>query len=486
MTASLQSYSLIALVIYFLILMYVVYRNRQVKSMEEYFLAGRNLPFWALSLTFVASWWGAGAALVCADEAYREGLGAFWVQGMPVIFSTFLLLLMSRLVRRVGSFTQSQMLRTRYGGATAPLLTAVLILGFMIITAASQVVGIGLFLSTYLNISYEAGALIGTGMVLAYSLFGGFRGVVITDIVQFVFLTISVLVVFYFAYNLSGGWENIRLQSEIQGKADFFSFGAGAKKYIAYVITFGAAWMIQANVWQRLSAARHERDAKRMSVMSFFIYIPLYLLATLTGMMALGVFPEMPEGGIIPAMITLHIPPFAGALLFVGITSAIMSTMDSLLNTGALMITEDLYHRHLHPSATQKQLMRVSVLSTLFVTLIAILIAFKIRSILDVSWIAADLIATGVFCPLVLGFFWKRGTHTGAVTAITTGGLYCLYNLLPQFGVNLPRPWEPGSAAQVLIGMGLSLTTFIIISLLTRPHPEGQNDFAKRDSTALG
>lgn len=119
--------------------------------MEEYFLAGRNLPFWALSLTFVASWWGAGAALVCADEAYREGLGAFWVQGMPVIFSTFLLLLMSRLVRRVGSFTQSQMLRTRYGGATAPLLTAVLILGFMIITAASQVVGIGLFLSTYLN-----------------------------------------------------------------------------------------------------------------------------------------------------------------------------------------------------------------------------------------------------------------------------------------------------------------------------------------------
>ena len=74
------------------------------------------------------------------------------------------------------------------------------------------------------------------------------------------------------------------------------SIGAGVSKYFTYVITFGYAWTIQANVWQRLSATRSETDARKMTVMSFFAYIPLYLIVVFTGMAALVLFDTVPKG----------------------------------------------------------------------------------------------------------------------------------------------------------------------------------------------
>ena len=468
----LQIFSLIGLLLYFAVLLVAVMKEKKNYNVIDYFFAGRSLPFWALSITFIASWWGAGSAISTADLAYDDGIGAFWYYGVPVLISTFLMILGAKAIRRIEYLTQGEMMEARYSKKVAKLLSF-MILMFMTISASSQMVGVGTFFGSYLGMDYELAVFIGTGIVLIYSMFGGFRGVVLTDIIQFVLLLISAVAVFVIAMSHAGGFEEIRIAAELAGKDGYMSVSAGAEKYLAYVITFGCAWMIQANVWQRISASRSDKDALKMTIMSFFAYIPLYLIVVFTGMAGLVLFDELPQGGIVSAIVTDYMPPLLGALAFVGISAAIMSTMDSLINTGAMTLAMDLYGE----GKDEVKKLKFSRIATLIVTMIGLLISLRIRSILDISWIASDIITTGVFVPLVMGFFWRRGNSYGAFASMIVGIIFCGYNLLISFGLDLPAPWGKQSTAQVLIGVGISIVVYITVSLCTKPEYEKADKF---------
>ncbi len=471
----LKLFSLIGLLLYFALLLFAVTKEKKNENVLDYFFGGRSMPFLPLSITFIASWWGAGSALSTADLAYEDGLGAFWYYGVPVLLSTFLMILSAGGIRRVGYLTQGRMMQARYCNATAKLLS-VLVLFFMIFSAASQMVGVGTFFGSYLGFSYETAVLLGTLIVLIYSMFGGFRGVVLTDIIQFVLLLISAVIVFIVGFTNAGGFDGIRHAMNAAGKPEFMSITAGASKYSMYVITFGCAWMIQANVWQRISAARSDRDARKMAVTSFFAYIPLYLMVVLTGMAGFVLYPQLPQGGVVTALVTDFLSPFWGALVFIGISAAIMSTMDSLLNTASMTLMLDLIPSH---QDEQKQLSR-SRITTLAVTAAALLISLKIRSILQISWIASDVITTGVFVPLVMGFFWRRGNSAGALASLGVGFVYCIYNLAISLGAPLPSFWQAQSAQQVILGVSLSFIVYVGVSLLTPPEYEKADAFIQQ------
>lgn len=427
-----------------------------------------GLPFWALSITFIASWWGAGSALSTADLAYTDGLSAFWYYGAPVLIATFLMIVGAKAIRRVGYLTQGKMMAARYSEGVSKVLS-VMILIFMTFSAASQMVGTGDFFGTYLGLDYELAVLAGTGIVLIYSLFGGFRGVVLTDIIQFVLLVLSAVVVFITALTRSGGLSAIGEAAAAAGKDVYMSITAGTSKYAMYIITFGCAWMIQANVWQRISAARTDKDARKMTVLSFFAYIPLYLIVVLTGMAGLVLFDTLPQGGVVTAVVVNYLPPVLGTIVFVGISAAVMSTMDSLINTGAMTLALDLNTRE----QDENKKLRFSRA----VTLCALLISLGIRSILQVSWIASDVITTGVFVPLVAGFLWRRGNAKGAMASMVAGLSYCVYNLLITMGLPLPHFWVSQSAQQVILGVSLSAAVYILVSLCTPPEYEKADAF---------
>ena len=466
--------SVIGLIIYFAILLIAVSIEKPNKNIEDYFFAGRSLPFWALSITFIASWWGAGSAISTADLAYEDGISAFWYYGVPVLISTFLMIIFSKSIRKIGYLTQGELFKERYSKANAKYLSFLIYI-FMTFTVSSQMVGIGQFFGTYLNLSYEIGILVGTSIVLIYSVFGGFRGVVLTDIIQFTFLVIAALLVFIVATNKAGGFTYIYNYSSSIGKKDYFSFFAGAKKYFAYVITFGCAWMIQANVWQRISATKNELDAKKMTTMSFFIYIPLYLIVVLTGMAAIVLYDKMPDGGIILAIVKEQMSPIMGAFVFVGISAAIMSTMDSLINTGALTLTLDL----LDNGKDNQDKIKISKYATLFTTLIALLISLRIRSILVISYLASDIITTGAFIPLIFGFFFKKGNSKGALASMIIGSIYCLYNLLHLLGVPLPPLFANDETLRVIVGLSLSFIVYLTVSIFTSEDTSKAESFIK-------
>lgn len=355
-------------------------------------------------------------------------------------------------------------------------MLGVMILIFMTFSASSQMVGTGDFFGTYLGMDYAPAVLFGTAIVIIYSMFGGFRAVVMTDIIQFVFLLISALAVFVVAFKVSGGFPAISQRAIELGKSGYMDMGSGVSKYIAYVITFGCAWMIQANVWQRMSATRSDADSRKMCVMAFFVFIPLYLIVVFTGMAGLVMFKKLPEGGVVTAVVMQYMPPVLAAMTFVGISAAIMSTMDSLINTGAMTLTLDL-----NPSQQpDDEKLWFSRFATLIVSGVALVIALRIRSFLDVSWIAADVITTGVFVPLIAGFIWRRGNSKGALSSMIAGLVYCTYNLLVFLGADLPTLWAKQSTAQVIIGVCISAAVYVIVSLCTKPEYEKADAFIER------
>lgn len=459
------------LIIYFAVLLLIVFREKQSKNTLDFFFAGRSMPFWALSITFIASWWGAGSALETADYAYREGMSAFWIYGMPVLASTFIMILGSAFIRRIGYLTQGQIMQARYSSSTSKIL-AIMILFFMTLNAAVQMVGIGEIFSAYLGINYGFAVILGTFIVIIYSVFGGFKGVVITDIIQFILLFISALIVLVVAVYYSGGVVNIYDKALIMRDENFFSFSYGFEKNMVFVITFGLSWVIQANVWQRISAAKNQQDATKMAVMSFFVYIPLYLLVVFTGMAATALFTDMPKGGVITAIVTEYMHPVLGAFVFLGLSAAVMSTMDSLINTAAMTISLDIAPKNY---SDEKRLV-LSKLSTLIIAIVAIFLALAVRSILKLTFVASDIITSGVFIPLILGFFWKRGNSYGANAYMIFGVIFAVYNLLIVQGLNLPVFYKVQSAWQAITGICISVLIYVFVSLVTKNENHKIND----------
>lgn len=450
--------------------------NRKSDSSEDYFLAARKLPAWLLAITFIASWWGGGSAIDLVDHAHTNGLSSFWIYGVPVLLATFLMFLFAKGIRNVATISQPQLMEQRYNKTVSLLLTLFIII-FMVIGSSVQIIVVGNFFHSFFDISYQSAAIIGTLIVLTYSLFGGFKGVVLTDLLQFVFFLFTGIFLFFLAYKHSGGMEFVKSTAIANGKPNYTSFFSNVSDNLAYVITFGTSWMIQANIWQRISAAKKAIDARKMMIFSFFAFIPLYLMVTFTGMFSSVFYSEIPSGGIIPDMVKNISSPVLSSIIFVGLCAAIMSTMDSLINTGALSLTIDIYKPYVSPKASAEHNVKVARFSTFIIGFLALLIALRIKSIVTIAWIGSDFLTTGAFIPLVLGFVWRKGSTQAAIVSMVFGLLFSSYNMLVALGVNLPTKWEIASAEQAIIGITISLVLYISVSIFTKNNTQKSGNF---------
>ncbi|EGV42841.1 sodium:solute symporter family protein [Bizionia argentinensis JUB59] len=471
--------TIVLLAVYVVIIIAIGLWNSKNDSSEDYFLASRKLPAWLLAITFIASWWGGGSAIDLVDHAHKNGLSSFWIYGVPVLIATALMYVFSKGIRNIGTISQPELMSQRYNDTVALLLTIFIII-FMVIASAVQVIVIGRFFHAFFDMGYANGAVLGTLIVLAYSMFGGFKGVVLTDLLQFMFFLFTGVFLFYLTFSESGGLEAVKLNAVANAKEGYTSFFSDVADNLAYVITFGTSWMIQANIWQRISAAKKGSDAKKMMLISFLAFIPLYLMVTYTGMFSSVLYETVPETGIIPDMVSNLSSPILSAILFVGLCSAIMSTMDSLINTGALSLTVDVFQKYVQPNAKPKVGVIVARVSTFIMAAIALFMALKIQSVLTISWIASDFLTSGAFVPLVMGFLWARGTSKAATVSMLFGLTFAFYNLAVALGADFPVAWEIASAKQAVIGISISFVLYVGISLLTPADTEKSLRFIRK------
>jgi len=470
-----QTVGLIFIIIYYAFVIGLSLYRKMVKSEIDYFLANRKFPAWILAVSYAASWFGGASAIISADKAYSGGFSAYFVMGGPTVVSGIILLFFAKRIRMFGPLSQPEMTEARYN-KTARIIQSVIIFWYMITWAASQMIGAATFFGGFFGWGYTFSLFAVVVVVWFYCMFGGFKSVVTTDLGQFVWIVVSLLIVLVAALVSSGGFKNVSAVVAEKGVKNYYNFFGNAKYSLFYIISFTFAWTISAEIWQRFSATKSIEDVKKTSWGALIINIPLYFVVIIIGMLSLAMFTEKPEGHIMVAIIKNYVPPFLAGICFAGLLAALMSTMDTALNTGALILTEDIYHRLIKPDASEAQLVLFGRISVTIMTVAGIFISLAIKDLLWVLWMASDILAAGVFWPLILGIYGKWGTSKGAISSMVIGALYVLWQYLIDLGVKLPSiiPNWPGKSwpFSIFWGVVIGLVVYVLVSLATQSPEE--------------
>lgn len=431
----------------------------KMKNLEDFFLASRRLPASLVYLSVVASWLGATSTLVSVDEAYSRGISSFWVMGMPAVVTVliFALFLAGR-IRRLPIITLPDLVEMRYG-RTVRHMASLLIVWYMILLASSQMVALGQFLKVFCGMPYVYSLMVGTGVVLIYSVAGGFFSVVLTDSLQFFLLGGGLLGLFVYFLNSEPVFHLSERVSQA-GKEDYFNFFLDVDKNLLIVLSFTLAWLISPIVWQRIQAAQSAKKAREGLWAASGTFFLLYWCVVFSGMFAFFLFPTgEAKGPLLSTLISTELGKVLGGVLFVAIVAAIMSTLDTAINTGAMSLSRDVFEKIILKHRIRREVL-ASRVATLLMGAMAFLIAAQLESILKALGLASEIMAEGLFIPGMAMIFLKKRKPTAGLLSLGFGGGYAVLGFLCQLEI-LPFLFPPWPHS-VPYGIALCLGGFLL------------------------
>jgi solute:Na+ symporter, SSS family len=443
-----------------------IWATRFVRDSTDFLLAGRRLGVLLAAAALAATHFGGGFVVGTGDWGFRYGL-----TGMAYAFGTGASLLVlavvaARRMRELGLVTVPDYLELRYDSRLVGVLGAVLSLVAIVGILGAQVWASQGALSI-LGIDPTVAAVAATVLFIVYTAASGLWGVTLTDALQLGIIFVGVPIAAVLGVREAGGFDGIRegvagLELEVTTQGYFEPLGAGGVLVLAAVVPTVMYTLIGQDFYQRLFASRDARVAVRAALLAGAVLIAYAAFPALAGMAARGLFGDAIEGPqAIPTLVVEVLPVWAGAIVVGAILGAIMSTADSLLIAGTSHLTNDLYLKLVDPSAADdaRRLLLISRLGTVAIGLLALLLALSVREIIGLLLLSYTMYAAGVFVPVVLGLYWRRGTAAGAVAGILAGaaaGLAAATGWVALAGV---PPIVAGAAVSAAAYVGVSLGT---------------------------
>ncbi|NEZ04144.1 sodium:solute symporter family protein [Wenzhouxiangella sp. XN201] len=472
---------ILVLIVYFIVIFAVgVYATRFIGNTTDFLLAGRRLGLLLATATLCATHFGGGFVMGSGEWGFDYGLtGIAYAAGVGLSL-VVLGLVAARRMRRLAMFTVPDFLALRYNSNLVRVLGALLSLVAIIGIIGAQVWAAQGALSI-MGLDPTWAAIAATGLFIVYTALSGLWGVTLTDAVQLAIVFIGVPVAAFMALGEAGGIDGIRagieeLELTVSTDAYFSPLGAGLGLVLAAIVPTMMYTLIGQDFYQRLFAARDENTARRAAILAGLLLILFAVFPVITGMAARALFGvEIEAAQAIPKLIAEVLPDFAAAIVIAAIIGAIMSTADSLLMAGTSHVTNDLYVKVINPDAEMdsRRLLAMSRVVTVIIGVLALWMALAFEAIIGLLLMSYTLYAAGVFIPVVLGLYWRRGNAAGAIAAIIGGS---------AVGVAGELGWVEFSGLPVIggfpvivIGALVSLVLHVGVSLLT---PVGEIDSA--------
>ena len=317
---------------------------RRVKTSADYAVAGRSLPFYIVTATVFATWFGSETVLGISATFVKEGLSG--VVADPFGSSMCLILVglfVARPLYRMKLLTIGDYYRKRYNRTIEVLTTLCIVISYLGWVAA-QIKALGLVFNVVSqgSMSQETGMIVGAASVLIYTLFGGMWSVAITDFIQMIVILVGMVYIGAEVSGMVGGVGTVVSHAADAGKLAFFP-----ALELKDVLWFTAAWITmmlgsipQQDVFQRVASSKNEQIAGTASVTGgvlyfLFAFVPMFLAYSAT-----LIDPKMVEGLIdtdsqliLPTLIMQHMPVFAQVMFFGALLSAIKSCASATLRT---------------------------------------------------------------------------------------------------------------------------------------------------------
>ena len=473
--------------IFFALGLGIYYSKRAGRDINEFFVSGRNLPWWLAGTSMVATTFAADTPLAVTGLVVKDGIAGNWLWWNMVLSGMLATFLFSRLWRRSEVITDVELTELRYAGRSASLLRGfrALYIGLPIncITMGWVILAMQKIIVLTFNLPDT-----GTSKVLVvlacmliagiYCALSGFWGVVITDLVQFGMAMIGSISLAVIAVVKIGGIGTLKTKLlEIHG-ADhsilhfFPDFGAGEMAILTFGVYLGVQWWAANGVdgggyiAQRMFAAKDERNTL---LATLWFNIAHYTLRPwpwiLVALVSMVVYPNLsdPEAGY-PMLMLAYLPTGLLGLMLTAFLAAFMSTIDTHLNWGASYLVNDFYKRFFKPDADDRHYVVASRISVVLIMLIAGVTSLFMNSIAG-AWKFLIALNAGIGLVQILRWYWWRINAWSEIAAmITSAVVSAIVFTLPQTKDNF--------AYQMLIIVPISTLTWLVTTLATAPVSE--------------
>lgn len=474
----------------------IVVSRKAGSSSAEFFLSGRNMPWWLLGISMVATTFSADTPNLVTDIVRKNGVSGNWVWWAFLLTGMLTVFVYSKLWRRSGVLTDLEFYEIRYGGKSAAFLRGfrALYLGVFfnvmimatVCLAAIKIGGVMLGLTPIQTLT------IASVVTVLYSSMGGLRGVLITDFFQFILAMVGTVWAANVMLDLPqvNGLENLLAHQEVASLTNFLPDFSDTEALIPLlIIPLAVQWW---SVWypgaepggggyiaQRMLAAKDEQNAMGATLLFNIAHYALrpwpWIIIALCSVIVFpnlesiqAAFPHIDAAMVnddlaYPAMLTF-LPAGLLGLVIASLVAAFMSTISTHLNWGSSYVVNDFYQRFVKPDASEKELVMVGRVSTVLLMLFAALMALALSNALQAFNILLQ-IGAGTGLIFILRWFWWRINAWTEISGMVISFVVAvvLEIIAPEL---IPGPWK------LVAGVGITTIGWLAVTFLTQPETE--------------
>jgi len=467
-------------------------------SSSDFFLSGRNMPWWLLGISMVATTFSADTPNLVTDIVRKNGVSGNWIWWAFLLTGMLTVFLYAKLWRRSGVMTDLEFYELRYSGRPAAFLRifravylGVLFNVIVMATVCLAAIKIG-------SVMFDLPAIHTLGIAcvvtVLYSATGGLRGILFTDFFQFILAMVGTVLAAIYILDMPeiGGLSNLLAQPEIKAKMAFIPQDDNMFLTL-FLLPLCVQWWASyypgaepgggGYIAQRMLAARDEKNA----VTATFIFnIMHYALRPwpwiLIAFASIIVFPDHAslaakfpniDSGIInddlayPAMLT-YLPAGLLGVILASLFAGFMSTISSHLNWGSSYIVNDVYHRFINKDATEKQLVILGRISTAVMMLLGALLALTLTSA-EAAFQLIIMLGAGTGLIYILRWFWWRINAYTEIAAMICSFLIALYFHIYYSGSSPEEAGFMPGHYKLLINIGITTIVWLMVTFITRP-----------------
>jgi len=472
------------------------YARRARGSTTEFFLSGRNVPWWLAGTSMVATTFAADTPLVVTGMVARYGIAGNWLWWNMAASGMLTVFVYARLWRRAGVMTDVEFAELRYAGRPAAFLRGfrALYLGIPINCIIIGWVNLAMMKILQVTLGLDASRALWVLLALLiftafYTTLAGLWGVLVTDLVQFVLKMGMVVALAYFAVRATGGL------SALEAKVRALDAAAGGGSRLAFFPSTDSAWMpaitlfvyLGVSWWaswypgaepggggyvaQRIFSARTERDGLFATL---WFNIAHYAVRPwpwiLTALASLVLYPTLAdkESGYVRTLMDPSVfPPSLRGIMLAAFAAAYMSTIGTQLNWGASYVVNDVYRRFVRRGAAEREYVIVSQVVTVGLMLVSIYVTLHLASI-EQAWKLLIVTGAGTGTVLLLRWFWWRINAWSEVSAMAVAAAVSLYlQIALKWDGDRPRDF----AYTMIVTVTLTTIAWLAVTFMTRPEP---------------
>lgn len=508
MTLSTLDWGIIILFFVLTLVIGLLVSKKAGTSSTEFFLSGRNMPWWLLGISMVATTFSADTPNLVTDIVRKNGVSGNWVWWAFLLTGMLTVFVYAKLWRKSGVVTDLEFYELRYSGKGAAFLRGfrALYLGvfFNIMIMASVCLAAIKIGSVLLGFTAVETLIIASTITVLYSSLGGLKGVVITDFFQFILAMGATFWATYYIIDLPqiGSLDALLTHPNVIPKLDFIPDFQQREVFITlFILPIAIQWW---SVWypgaepggggyiaQRMLSAKDEKNAVWATLLFNFAHYALrpwpWILIALASLIIFpdlqslqAAFPDIDPSIVkddlaYPAMMTF-LPAGLIGLIVASLIAAFMSTISSHLNWGSSYVVYDFYQRFVKPEASEKELVSVGRWSTLILMIASALFALLLSNALEAFQILLQ-IGAGTGLLFIMRWFWYRINAYSEITAMTVSFVLALYFKL----IHTKLGFDPiADDIQLVLGVAITTLSWVVVTLVTSPSDKKTlNEFYK-------